>query len=476
MKKKLTLMLSLTAIAIASINLSQADTGMLALGGEFLPDPTSSYTHSPVQQNANTLIQREDSVLSEARNIEEQLTLAQMGSPSPIVLSGRKLLSGVTFNMANDLFIDNATLTMKVKASQGLIQSDQTLHLMLNGQPMGFLPLEEGGQEHEYVLEIPEMMLTNVNNLSFRLANRDALDENQCIPPLAEGLSLVISPDSSLDYRGRWINGGYSLERLPLPFFDPDRMTATSLPIILSDKPDHAEVTTAAIAASWFGSFSHDIKQVDLPVLMNQLPESDGVLVGYSGQTIAGITLPSGNSGQLTIVDNPVDPVFKLLLISGDNEKSLRQAVWALNNGKLPQDDHLVVPFQTLAMSQDYDAPRWLNTNKPVTLNQIANGSDEFSRQGINHAPNQFSFRVSPDLFWWDGDALPLDLKYVFPHSDKLNSRRSSLIASLNNQFLGALYPARSEPLGMLRQWLGMESEEQNSTLYLNPRQIYSQN
>lgn len=52
MKKKLTLMLSLTAIAIASINLSQADTGMLELGGELLPDPTS-YTHSPVQQNAN---------------------------------------------------------------------------------------------------------------------------------------------------------------------------------------------------------------------------------------------------------------------------------------------------------------------------------------------------------------------------------------------------------------------------------------
>lgn len=463
MKKKLTLMLSLTAIAIASINLSQADTGMLELGGELLPDPTA-YTHSPVQQNANNPIQLEDGVLSEARNIEEQLTLAQMGSPSPIVLSGRKLLSGVTFNMANDLFIDNATLTMKVKASQGLIQSDQTLHLMLNGQPMGFLPLEEGGQEHEYVLEIPEMMLTNVNNLSFRLANRDALDESQCIPPLAEGLSLVISPDSSLDYRGRWINGGYSLERLPLPFFDPDRMTATSLPIILSDKPDHAEVTTAAIAASWFGSFSHDIKQVDLPVLMNQLPESDGILVGYSGQTIAGITLPSGNSGQLTIVDNPVDPVFKLLLISGDNEKSLRQAVWALNNGKLPQNDHLVVPSQTLAMSADYDAPRWLNTNKPVSLSQIANGSDDFSRQGINHAPNQFSFRVSPDLFWWDGDALPLDLKYVFPHSDKLNSRRSSLIVSLNNQFLGALYPARSEPLGMLRQWLGIESEQQNST------------
>lgn len=53
--------------------------------------------------------------------------------------------------MANDLFIDSATLTMKVKASSGLVQADQTLHLMLNGQPMGFLPLEEGEQEHEYV-------------------------------------------------------------------------------------------------------------------------------------------------------------------------------------------------------------------------------------------------------------------------------------------------------------------------------------
>ena len=37
-----------------------------------------------------------------------------------------------------------------------------------------------------------------------------------------------------------------------------------------------------------------DIKQIDLPVLMNQLPDSDGVLIGYAGQTIAGITLPSG--------------------------------------------------------------------------------------------------------------------------------------------------------------------------------------
>lgn len=30
---------------------------------------------------------------------------------------------------------------------------------------------------------------------------------------------------------------------------------------------------------------------------MNQLPDSDGVLIGYAGQTIAGITLPSGKMG-----------------------------------------------------------------------------------------------------------------------------------------------------------------------------------
>ncbi|MBS3875319.1 cellulose biosynthesis cyclic di-GMP-binding regulatory protein BcsB [Proteus mirabilis] len=474
MKKKLTSILSLTVIAMASIHFCYATTGMLELDGEVLPEPTS-YTHPPLQPTVSTQL-FDDVALSEARNIEEQLTLAQMGSPSPIVLSGRRLLSGVTFRMANDLFIDSATLTMKVKASSGLVQADQTLHLMLNGQPMGFLPLEEGEQEHEYMLEIPEMMLTNVNNLSFRLASRDALDEKQCMPPLADELSLVISPDSSLNYRGRWINGGYSLERLPLPFFDPDRMTATSLPIVLADKPDNGQVTAAAIAASWFGSFSHDIKQIDLPVLMNQLPDSDGVLIGYAGQTIAGITLPSGKNGQLTIVDNPVDPVFKLLLISGDDEKTLRQAAWALNSGKLPPNDQLTVAAQHIPVRQDYDAPRWLNTNHPVTLGEIAHGRDDFTRQGINHAPNQFSFRVSPDLFWWDGDALPLDLQYVFPHSDKINSRRSSLIASLNHQFIGALYPSRSEPLGILRQWLGMESAQQSSTLYLDPRQIYSQN
>lgn len=474
MKKKLTLMLSLTAIAIASIHFSHAATEMLELDGEVFTDPTS---HVALQQNAqNSHLNKEALSETGARNIEERLTLSQMGNSDPIVLSGRRLLSGVTFNMANDLFIDNATLTMKVKASPELVQSDKTLHLMLNGQPMGFLPLEDDGNEHEYTLEIPEMMLTNANNLSFRLANRDELDESQCLPPLTDNLSLSISPDSSLEYRGRWINGGYSLERLPLPFFDPNRMTATSLPIILSDNPDNAEVTTAAIAASWFGSFSHDIKHFDLPVLMDQLPESDGILIGHSGQTIAGVTLPSGNSGQLTIVDNPANPVFKLLLISGDNEKSLREAALALSSNKLPQNDHLVVPTQRLAVRKAYDAPRWLDTNKPVTLGQIANGSDDFTRQGINHSPNKFSFRVSPDLFWWDGDTLPLELKYAFPQSDKLNSHNSSLIVFLNNQFLNSLYPVQSEPLGMVRHWLGMENEQQNSTLYLNPRQIYSQN
>ena len=32
-------------------------------------------------------------------------------------------------------------------------------------------------------------------------------------------------------------------------------MTATSLPIVLADKPDNGQVTAAAIAV-WFGSFS----------------------------------------------------------------------------------------------------------------------------------------------------------------------------------------------------------------------------
>ncbi|HCT9262130.1 TPA: cellulose biosynthesis cyclic di-GMP-binding regulatory protein BcsB, partial [Proteus mirabilis] len=119
MKKKLTSILSLTVIAMASIHFCYATTGMLELDGEVLPEPTS-YTHPPLQPTVSTQL-FDNVALSEARNIEEQLTLAQMGSPSPIVLSGRRLLSGVTFRMANDLFIDSATLTMKVKASSGLV-------------------------------------------------------------------------------------------------------------------------------------------------------------------------------------------------------------------------------------------------------------------------------------------------------------------------------------------------------------------
>lgn len=91
----------------------------------------------------------------------------------------------------------------------------------------------------------------------------------------------------------------------------------------------------------------------------DRLPEKNGILIGHPGEQIGGLTLPTTEQPLLKVVDNPANPVYKLLLVVGKDDASLRAAAWRLTRGNFAmQTPSVDVTTQTIPASKPYDAPR----------------------------------------------------------------------------------------------------------------------
>ncbi len=118
----------------------------------------------------------------------------------------------------------------------------------------------------------------------------------------------------------------------------------------------------------------------------------------------AGWTLPKTDRPTLQIIDNPANPVYKLLLIVGSDENALRSAAWRLTRGNFAlQTASMAVEGQKIPVSQPYDAPRWIPTDRPVKVSELIRKDQSMTVTGIWHAPLRVAFRAAPDLFLWDG-------------------------------------------------------------------------
>lgn len=104
------------------------------------------------------------------------ITIAQMGQPNGVVLSGGQLQGGIDFTLSADQVITNAQLELNLKVSPAMAARNTTLQLMLNGQPLGTVPLGSADSNvSSYQLDIPAAMVVSRNNISFKINDGDAL-------------------------------------------------------------------------------------------------------------------------------------------------------------------------------------------------------------------------------------------------------------------------------------------------------------
>ncbi|MFS2221576.1 cellulose biosynthesis cyclic di-GMP-binding regulatory protein BcsB [Pantoea sp. B65] len=402
------------------------------------------------------------------------VTVAQMGQQNGIMLSGGQLQSGIVFSLPTDQVITNARLDLSLRVSPALAARNTSIQLMLNGQPLGTLPLNASDSDSAtYQLDIPPAMVVSSNNLSFKINDADQL---LCERDSAQQYQVVILPQTRLSLEGQQLNIGTSMRNFPRPFIDPLQMTSASVPMVFPDAVTPGQITAAAIISSWMG-IQADYRGANFPVLRNQLPEKNGILFGQPGEKIGNLTMPVVNGPTLQMVDNPDNPTYKLMLVIGKDEDQLRQAAWRLIKAPLALDESMLnVAAQTIPVRKPYDAPRWINTDRPVRLADLLRKDQSLTTNGIWHDALRVNFRAAPDLFLWDGETIPVQLNYRFPAEGWIDENQSSLNVSLNGTFLRNLTVNKVGLLENIWHRLGGDARQESYGLKLEPYLIYGDN
>lgn len=403
------------------------------------------------------------------------LKVAQMGQPAGIAMGGGQSQGGITFTLPIDQVITNARLILNLNVSPAMAEQNTTLQLMLNGQPLGSVPLGAADSDtSRFQLDVPAALLVSVNNLSFKITG----DANtfQCRRDTDGEYRVTILPDSHFELEGQQLNIGNELINFPRPFFDAMQMSASTVSFSFTEKVSADAISAAALLSSWLG-IEADYRGVNFDTKYNVLPEKNGILIGHPGETIGGVTLPESDEPLLQYIDNPVNPVYKLLLVVGKDETALRMAAWRLTQNKFePQTASLKVEMKAIPVSQPYDAPRWIPTDRPVKLSELLRTDQTLTTTGIWHEPLNIAFRAAPDLFLWDGGNIPMHINYRFPAEDWIDESHSWLSVTLNSTFLRNLPVNKQGALETLWRKMGGDARQEQADIAIEPYQIYGDN
>lgn len=328
------------------------------------------------------------------------LNLAQMGMPDGIILSGGQRQGGVSFTLPADQVVIHSQLSLAVRVSPEMASRNATLQLMLNGQPLGTLPLGADGEDvSHYQLDIPPALMVSSNNLSVKINDGDTL---QCQRDIHDTSRVTVLPTSHFSWESQQLNISDDLSHFPRPFFDSMQMTPADIAVAYGAKPSADVFSAAALisSAGYPGGLSRHCLQRSARPSAGTPRHRDWP----SGEQVGGMMLPETDKPLLRIIPNPANPAYKLLLIVGKNDTALRMAAWRLTRGNFaPQTATLDVEPQTIPVGKAYDAPRWIPTDRPVKLSELLRKDQSPTVSGVWHEPLRIAFRAAPDLYLWDG-------------------------------------------------------------------------
>lgn len=208
------------------------------------------------------------------------LNLAQMGMPDGIILSGGQRQGGVSFTLPADQVVIHSQLSLAVRVSPEMASRNTTLQLMLNGQPLGTLPLGADGEDvSHYQLDIPPALMVSSNNLSVKINDGDTL---QCQRDIHDTSRVTVLPTSHFSWESQQLNISDDLSHFPRPFFDSMQMTPADIAVAYGAKPSADVFSAAALISSWLG-IQADYRGIAFSALRDRLPERHGIVIGHPG-------------------------------------------------------------------------------------------------------------------------------------------------------------------------------------------------
>lgn len=403
-----------------------------------------------------------------------QITFKTMGFSKGILFAGGQKEAGIDFYLPIDVLVKKAKLILDIKTNNKNMNGLSSLSILVNGQSVGEIPLNSVNlAKTTYELDIPALLVNSSNNVSFKI-----LGDGQDVMCIDRNTASTVQllPTSKLTIEYRPLNIAADLHSFPQPFWDSKEMLGRDVTFVFPQHINAEQVSSAAILASWMGIES-SYRGVNFRVLKGQLPESNGIVFGKPGQKIGALTLPDVAYPMLSVMDNPLNPNYKLLVVVGNTDAQLKEASYRLTQGGFAiQTRDVRVKAQTLPVSEPYDAPRWVSTQQPVLLKDLIQDGQKMYVEGVWHDSLNFHFRAAPDLFLWNGKTLPLNIDYRFPSAPWIDENNSFLNVVFNGRFLDDLSVNKPGFLENIWRTLGFDTRQENVSLRVEPYMLYGNN
>lgn len=384
------------------------------------------------QADAKSRRLKDDTTLSESRPSSEgnigvktrsvNLSFKQLGAWSSIKLRGVDGSQTLFFPIRPNEVVVGARLRIAYDYSPALLPELSHLKVILNDRiaAVEALPKDKGvGNTRDITLD-PRLFREN-NALEFKLIGHYT---RQCEDPYHSSLWLTLSDLGRLELTLAPVSTHSDLKELPAPFFARGENLPSTVPFVFSKGSIGNTMPAAGVLASWFGAQAKN-KLVQFPVTLNELPDSNAVLFLQAGETLQGIQGTSHAS--VALVPHPTSPLSRVLVISGGTAADINRAVHAiaLSSETLAGQVASIAKEVDAAPRKPYDAPYWIPVDRPVRLGELQR-SDQMRVHTYYPDAIRINYRVSPDIFAWRSEGVPLNLKFrttrlPFHHNSSLN-------------------------------------------------------
>lgn len=402
------------------------------------------------------------------------MTLEDLKVNRPLRLIGSAGEAGIPVNLRQDEVVTSAQLTLNFAYSPTLLADLSHLTVLLNDEVIGTVPLTPDGAGGVVVtLPIDPGLFTNENRLGFRFISHYT---RSCEDPLHSTLWANISNTRSrLTLTLQQLSVGDSLSRLPGPFFDSTEGRQLKLPFVFAGAPSNELIAAGAATASYFG-MTASFHGFAFPVLFNDLPDGNAVILARGGSQIGGWVVPQASGPMISIVRNPRNPYASLLVVSGGSDEDVLAAarVLASSPKSLSGQSAQVTP-QPIARRQPYDAPRWVDTRHPVRLGDLV-GQSYLEGAGLRPGLLTAEFRTAPDLFFWPRPGAKLTFGYRYPAGPWLDYTMSRLDVLANDKYIRSI-PLRPErTAAKVRDAIGVSAIQHSASVDIPGYNIFGQN
>ncbi|WP_311750629.1 cellulose biosynthesis cyclic di-GMP-binding regulatory protein BcsB [Proteus columbae] len=347
------------------------------------------------------------------------------------------------FGVRSDEYVSKATLDLEFTPSPSLLPVESHLNVYLNDELMGVITLkpEDLGKKNQITIPIDPLFIQDFNHikLSF-IGHYREICENQANTTLW----LDVSKSSQLNLTFQSLRLGNELAHFPEPFFDSRDFGELTLPMVFSQSPNLAQQKAAAILSSWFGT-QVDWRKQNYPVYYDALPNQHSIVFATNKQKPAFLKQhPDVKEPTIEMLTHPTNPYIKLLLIMGRDDNDLITAVNGIARGQVIFRGNIVTinEVEKLIPREPYDAPKWVQLNKPIYFNTLQDYEGQLQSRGLKPNPITLNMTLPPDLFMFNNTGLQMQLRYRYTAPAFQDDSRMSI--SVNDHFIKA-YPLEKD-------------------------------